>query len=118
MKITWIYYRLVLCHSLSREPVVQFNGDDPYGKRFFDHLIQDCDRKGTTLSDFFRQQITDTLIYGKSYMVVDFPRVTGPVSNRGEEDAAGLSRAYFTAYLPDQVTNWGKSPEVSLNGSS
>jgi hypothetical protein len=96
---------------LRREPVIQFNGNDNYGKRFFDEFIQDCDRKGTTLSDFFRRQVTDTLIYGKSYMVVDFPRVVNVVSNRGEEDAAGMSRAYLTSYLPEQVTNWGKTPQ-------
>lgn len=96
---------------LRREPVVQFTGEDNYGKRFFDQFIQDCDRKGTTLSDFFRQEITDTLIYGKAYVVVDFPRVEAPVSNRGEEDAAGMSRAYLTRYLPEQVTNWGKTPQ-------
>jgi hypothetical protein len=94
---------------LRREPVVQFTGDDPAAKRFFADFIQDCDRKGTNLADFFGQQITDTLIYGKSYMVVDFPRACGSVSNRGEEDAAGLSRAYLTSYLPEQVTNWGKN---------
>jgi hypothetical protein len=96
---------------LRREPVVQFTGNDASGKCFFNQFFQDCDRKGTTLSDFFRQQITDTLIYGKSYAVVDFPRVVTLASNRGEEDAAGLSRAYLTSYLPDQVTNWGKSPQ-------
>jgi hypothetical protein len=96
---------------LRREPVVQFLGDDPSGKRFFDQFIQDCDRKGTQLSDFFRQQITDTLIYGKSYLVVDFPRVATLASNRGEEDAAGLSRAYLTPYLPEQAINWGKTAE-------
>ena len=96
---------------LRREPVVQFTGDDVTGKRFFDQFIQDCDRKGTTLSDYFRQQITDMLIYGKSYTVVDFPRAAGLATNRGEEDAVGLSRAYLTPYLPDQVTNWGKTAQ-------
>src|SRR5579862_6213689 len=48
---------------LKREPVIQFNGEYHAGKRFFDQFIQDCDCKGTTLSDFFRRQITDTLIY-------------------------------------------------------
>ena len=96
---------------LRREPVVQFNGDDNYGKRFFAQFIQDCDQKGTTLSDFFRRQITDTLVYGKSYMVVDFPRVLSHVANRAEEDAAGMSQAYLTSYLPEQVTNWGKTPQ-------
>jgi len=96
---------------LRREPVVQFTGEDPYGKRFFDRFIQDCDRKGTKLSDFFRQQITDVLIYGRSYAVVDFPQIVSPASNRGEEDAAGMSRAYLTRYLPEQVTNWGRTPQ-------
>ncbi len=96
---------------LRREPVVQFAGDDVAGKRFFGEFIQDCDRKGSTLSDFFRQQFTDTLIYGHSYVVVDFPRVLSPASNRYEEDEAGMSRAYLTSYLPDQVTNWGKTPQ-------
>ena len=95
---------------LRREPVVQFTGDDSMAKRFFANFVQDCDRRGTNLAEFFRQQITDTLIYGKSYVVIDFPRATKSVSNRGEEDAAGLSRAYLTPYQPDQVTNWGKTP--------
>jgi len=96
---------------LKREPVVQFTGDDPAGKSFFDQFMQDCDRKGTTLNDFFRQQITDTLIYGRSYVVVDFPRILEMASNRWEEDAAGQSRAYLTAYLPDQITNWNRTAE-------
>src|ERR1051325_10507704 len=61
---------------LRRDPVIQLEGDDPGGKSFFDYFIQDCDRKGTTLSEFLRQQITDTVIYGKSYTVVDFPRLS------------------------------------------
>ncbi|HEY3838740.1 MAG TPA: hypothetical protein VGL72_19315 [Bryobacteraceae bacterium] len=96
---------------LRREPVVQFTGDDPAGKAFFGDFMQNCDRKGTPLADFFRQQITDTLIYGSSYAVVDFPRVTAPAANRYEEEAAGVSRAYLTAYSADQVTNWGKTTE-------
>jgi len=96
---------------LRREAVVQFDGEDSAGKRYFETFMRNCDRKGTTLSEFFRQQITDTLIYGQSFAVVDFPRIQGTVTNRGEEDAAGLSHAYLTTYLPDQVTNWGKNQQ-------
>ena len=96
---------------LRREPVVQFGGEDPAGKAFFGDFMQNCDRKGTPLADFFRQQITDMLIYGSSYTVVDFPRVTALAANRYEEEAAGVSRAYLTSYCPDQVTNWGKTSE-------
>jgi hypothetical protein len=96
---------------LRREPVVQFGGDDPAGKAYFGEFIYDCDRKGTPLSEYFRQQITNTLIYGSSFTVVDFPRVAGVATNRYEEEAAGLSHAYLTSYCADQVTNWGKTPE-------
>jgi hypothetical protein len=96
---------------LRRAPVVQFTGDDASGKLFFDAFIGDCDQKGTSLADFFRQQVTDMLIYGKSYVLVDFPRAARHPQNRAEEDAVGQSRAYLTPYVPQQVTNWARNPQ-------
>jgi hypothetical protein len=46
------------------------------------------------------------MICGTSYLVVDFPRTSGPASTRAEEDASGLSRAYLVEYGPDEVINW------------
>jgi hypothetical protein len=96
---------------LRREPVIQFDGEDTAGKRYFESFMQNCDRRGSTLSEYFRQQMTDVLIYGRAYTVVDFPRLASAATNRAEEDAAGLSHAYLTSYSPDQVTNWGKNAE-------
>jgi hypothetical protein len=96
---------------LRREPVVQFDGDDTRGKRFFDLFIQDCDRKNTALSDFYQQQLTDALVYGKAYALVDFPKIDGVALTRAEEDAAGKSRAYLSRFLPEQLTNWGRNAQ-------
>ncbi len=89
-----------------REPAIQFEGANESGKSFFDSFIQDCDQKGTTLSEFYRRQVTDALVYGKSYIAVDFPRANGPAYSRAHEDAAGLSRAYLVNYAVDDVINW------------
>src|SRR5262245_19727945 len=37
-----------------REPVLGFDGSGESGKKFFGALVEDVDRKGTSLGDFFR----------------------------------------------------------------
>jgi hypothetical protein len=76
--------------------------------QFYAEFTEDCDRKGTSIADFFRGQFIETLIAGTSYVLVDFPRAKGPVGTRGEEDALGVSRAYVVPFAADQVINWSK----------
>ena len=52
-------------------------------------FVQNCDLRGTTLTQFFKQQMTEALVCGKSYVVVDFPRTDGPALTRADEDALG-----------------------------
>ena len=63
-----------------REPVLTFSGN----KQFLGELVEDVDRRGTSLADFFRQQFVDSLVSGTSYVLVDFPRATGSAGNRAE----------------------------------
>jgi hypothetical protein len=91
---------------MRREPVLLFDGNDGAAKEFFNVFTEDCDLRGTTLSEFFRQRFVQTLVYGKSYVAVDFPRTDQPASTRAEEDAQGRSRAYLVDYGPDEVINW------------
>jgi hypothetical protein len=91
---------------LRREPMMLFEGEDDSAKSYFATLAQDCDLKGTNLSEFFRRQFVEMLVYGCSYTVVDFPRASGPVLTRAEEDASGRSRAYLMNYSPEEVINW------------
>ena len=99
---------------LRREPVLLFEGNDETGKGFFNAFSEDCDRKGTNFSEFLRQRFVQALVWGKSYMVVDFPRVAGPAANRAEEDALGRSRAYLVDYTPEDVINWSYDPDGGL----
>lgn len=89
-----------------REPVLTFEGHNAASKTFFTALAEDCDRRGTSLTDFFRRQFIESLVAGTSYVLVDFPRVITSSGTRAEEDASGASRAYLVEYTADDVINW------------
>ena len=48
----------------------------------------------------------DALVTGRSHILIDFPRTSRVASNRAEEDAEGLSRAYLVRYQPEELINW------------
>lgn len=89
-----------------QEPVLTFEGKNDVGKQFFSALVDDADRKGTSLAGFFRRHYIESLVAGTSYVLVDFPRLAGRVETRGEEDAIGASRAYLVEYSPEDLINW------------
>jgi hypothetical protein len=89
-----------------REPVLHVDGDDTAGRDFFNCFADDCDLKGTNLSDFFRRQLNETLVGGVSYVLLDFPRSPTRPKNRAEEEASGASRAYLVEYAPESLINW------------
>lgn len=89
-----------------REPVLTFDGRDERARTFYNAFAEDCDLRGSNLSDFFRRQVTEALVSGRSYMVVDFPRAGMRPSTRAEEEEMGLSRAYLCEYPASSVVNW------------
>ena len=89
-----------------REPVLSFEGNSDRSKKFFSLFTEDCDLKGTNLTEFFRKQFVEALVCGKSYVLVDFPRLSQPVGTRAEEDERGASRAYLVGYAADELINW------------
>jgi len=91
-----------------REPVLAFEGSNRAARQFFNEFTEDCDLRGSSLTQFFRQQFVDALVYGASYIVADFPRVRTGVSNRAQEDAAGASRAFLAGYNPTDIINWSR----------
>lgn len=92
--------------AMRREPVLQFAGTNERGIGFFNEFVSNCDLRGTSLAEFFRQRLAQTLVYGRSFYAVEFPRFTGPVASRAEEDVSGRSRAYLVEYAPEDVINW------------
>ncbi len=89
-----------------REPVLTYDGPDEAARGFFNSFAEDCDRRGSTLSDFFRRQVIEALVGGKSYIVVEFPKANAMATNRAEEEALGRSRAYLCEYDAASVINW------------
>ena len=89
-----------------REPVITFDGTNEPAKRFFASFIDDCDLKGASLTEFFRRQFVETLVCGRSHIVIDFPQPQHPAWTRAEEDAQGNSRAYLVGYSADDLINW------------
>ena len=89
-----------------REPALEFTGTGDSARTFFGEFVQNCDLRGTTLTQFYKERMTEALVCGKSYIVVDFPRSDSPALTRADEDASGRSRAYLTGYNADEVINW------------
>jgi len=91
---------------MRREAALLFDGNDEAAKEFYDQFADDCDLKGTSIAEFFRQRMVQALVQGRSYIVIDFPRSPVSVSTRAEEDAVGRSRAYLVDYSPEEFINW------------
>jgi hypothetical protein len=89
-----------------REPVLTFEGGGERSKKFFGAFAEDCDLKGGSLAEFFRRQFVEALVCGKSYILIDFPRLSAPVGSRAEEDDREASRAYLVGYAADELINW------------
>jgi hypothetical protein len=89
-----------------REPVLLVDGTDERAKAFVNSFAEDCDCKGTSLTEFFRKLVTEALIAGSSYVMVDFPRSSGIATTRAEEDARGVARAYLVDWRAEQLINW------------
>ena len=100
---------------MRREAALLLDGNDEGAKSFYNAFAEDCDLKGTSLAEFFRQRIVQTLVQGCSYIVVDFPRASAAVSNRAEEDAQGRSRAYLVDYSPEELINWSYDDRGGLD---
>jgi len=56
-----------------REPSLQLEGGEEAGQTFLAQLADDCDQRGTSLSNFFRQALIDALVTGRSHILVDCP---------------------------------------------
>lgn len=89
-----------------RGATLQFESGDETSREFLTQFADDCDLRGTNLSEFLRQCLTDALIAGRSHILLDFPRAQKPPANRAEEEAAGLSRAYLVSYRAEDLINW------------
>lgn len=96
---------------MRREPNLTFDGTDTAAKCFYGVLADNCDLKGTNLSEFFRQRFSEMLVSGSSYIVVDFPRAEGL-----GPDAWGRRRIRTIARISGQLHS-GRSDQLELRSN-
>ncbi|MDX1980364.1 MAG: hypothetical protein SFV51_08850 [Bryobacteraceae bacterium] len=89
-----------------KEPMLSLEGTDESGRRFFSQFVEDCDMKGTSLVAMLRQQFASALVYGSSYLLIDFPVTEAEVYTRAQEEELGVARAYLAEYTPADLVNW------------
>jgi hypothetical protein len=98
-----------------REPILSFQGPNESAKAFYSEFVEDCDLRGSCLSDFFRRVLVEALVCGTAYVLVEFPRAKVPAANRAEEEALGQARAYLVEYGPEEVINWSHDDTGNLD---
>lgn len=91
-----------------REPALSFETQSEPAKAFYSTFADDCDLRGTSLTSMLRQQFVGTLVHGRSYLLLDFPRAKIRPATQAEEDLHGMSRAYLVDYGAENLINWSR----------
>ncbi len=89
-----------------RQPSFQMEGGLASGRDFLTEFADDSDLHGTSMAAFFRRCFLDTLVVGRSHILIDFPRSRDTPQTRAEEDLAGVSRAFLVRYEAEELINW------------
>ncbi len=90
----------------SREPGITIETKNDSVAQYFASFSDDCDRKNTRLTEFLKHSFTEMMVTGASHLLVDFPRAVKKPTNRGEEEALGLSWAFLVNYGAEELINW------------
>ena len=54
---------------------------------YYSNFLKNCDLCGTSLERFFEQVSDEILIYGRSYFLIDLPRLATPPATLAEQEA-------------------------------
>ena len=98
-----------------REPVLLFEDATEAARRFYNQMTEDCDLRGTAITDYLRRQVTEAMIDGCSYTLIDCPRVDLTPATRADEDQIGLSRAYLCEFDAESAVNWDRQANGELD---
>jgi hypothetical protein len=93
-----------------REPRI----DIETGDEFYEKFLKDCDRSGGTFVDADRDHFINQLLYGRSYALIDLPRVESEIASRADEIEAGIE-PYLTIWDPRTVINWQTDEDGNFN---
>ena len=91
-----------------RKPVVLDGGDEGY----WDEWRGDCDRQGTDLDEFIRNQLYLSVAYGHCSWLVDFPD-SRQIKTLRDQYQADL-KPYFVEVDPWSIIGWRQDPRKDL----
>jgi hypothetical protein len=94
-----------------REPILTVEDTSLRSSKYYFEFFNDCDRNGNNITDFLRKRFIEALIFGKSFIALEFPKRQKTFTSRLEEEALGADRGYLTAIHPTDVINWTHSPD-------
>lgn len=77
---------------------------------YHDTFIKDCDRAGTTFTDFMRTVAEDIIVFNGSYVLIDLPKSETQATTLAEQDIRPLLRRYD----PRNAINWDKDQYGNL----
>ena len=91
--------------AFRREPVVFTHEAGDRAKRIVSRFLDNCDQRGTSLTDLFRTVVRDAMVFGEAHLIVDFPAPEGGVEGR----ALGVDsdQTYLVNCAPEQIVDWG-----------
>jgi hypothetical protein len=74
---------------------------------FYDSFLDNCDRAGSSLEEFWSKVTEDILLYGKAAVLVDLPRLETIPSTLLEQQALGGLNPYLVHINIQSLINWG-----------
>ena len=98
---------------ICRKPItLQPREEEGEVDEYWTNFIEDIDGYGTSLDAFARRVVLNSLLYGHSAVLVDFPS-TEAAPNLAVERQLGL-RPYFLEVRADQILGWRKDGDTPL----
>ena len=70
-------------------PVTTFRSSSARIEEFYARFLEDGDRRGKSVLEIARKVFIETLAYRESYVLIDFPRVSGQISIRRRKTRLG-----------------------------
>lgn len=110
-----------LSAMFKEDPEIQFKPkrgpDIPKIVEYYsDEFVPNVDGVGTHLKSFIERSFIDSLLYGRSYILVDRPKgQSDPDTSLADQKASGELDVRLVRYLPTQVINWDRDEVGNFN---
>ena len=102
-----------------REPILSFQGPNEAGKAFYSDFVEDCDLRGSCLSDFFRKVLVEALVSGIGLRAGGLPALQRhPRRTAPRKRPAGRPVPTWWSAVPRTSSTGGTTTTATSSGSS